>query len=254
MPYSAHLLYSAMCWIIVATPMAAPAERVEIETWDWAVEWVWDHPWRVDINVWSEILRSWNGGKLYQDIMHFLQCFPNVITFRHTIGVHQLLVGANWVWNPVDFECPLAQTALATADFKMTVGASWKITYIVGVKFLIPGEHFNKNHTMLCCHLLPDHLHSCQRVWDHQNSSPMTSAKLQKVYIPIPTNRQLTNVFIFSYVVLPMRVNTQGRFLILEVVCFQISAQLWTLLGNKCKLGQLGPILSKSWVKLSKMS
>jgi hypothetical protein len=52
-----------------------------------------------------------------------------------------------------------------------------------------------------------------------------------------------------------MKVNTQGRFLILEVVCIQISAQLWTLLGNKCEqVGELGPILSKSWVKLSKMS
>ena len=76
-----------------------------------------------------------------------------------------------------------------------------------------------------------------------------------------------------------MKVNTQGRFLILDVVCFQISAQLWTLLGNwsnpfkilgettqdvlcfqilaqlwtllgnKCELGKLGQILSKSCIQ-----
>ena len=58
-----------------------------------------------------------------------------------------------------------------TAEFKM-IGPSQKITHIAGVKFLIPGEHFNKNCTILCCHLPPDFLHSSKRVHNHQDSRP----------------------------------------------------------------------------------
>jgi hypothetical protein len=72
-------------------------------------------------------------------------------------------------------------------------------------------------------------------------------ADIQEMY------KAIEALLILSHVGLPMKVNTQGRFLVLEVICLQISAQLWTLLGNKCELGQLGQILSKSWAKLSKM-
>ena len=50
-----------------------------------------------------------------------------------------------------------------------------------------------------------------------------TSAKRRKVYIHIPTNRYLTNVSIFSHVQVgsPIKVNTQGQFLVLEVICLQ---------------------------------
>ena len=42
----------------------------------------------------------------------------------------------------------MAEYGYITAEFK-TIGPSRKITHIAEVKFLIPGEHFNKNRTIL---------------------------------------------------------------------------------------------------------
>jgi hypothetical protein len=56
------------------------------------------------------------------------------------------------------------------AEFE-TIGPSRNHTHC-GVKLLIPGGHFNKNRTTLCCRFPPDLSHSWKRGRDRQNSRP----------------------------------------------------------------------------------